>query len=270
MAHRSSRAAGETQTLMHVEARESSSAVRLIVCCAFSAAACGRPTRRKLGQVAMELTLPPQEYKALKEDPQWVEHFVENLLLVPKSGQSVFYSSMDVPPSTDKECATINSWRWHEHGRFMLSGMWLLRGSAQQLGLPKLLQTPELQVEVYSKMYMSGPPGKAISLPKINLTITDVQRHLKATGAFVCEFPLHHPRKWETVPNDFFWPGVIGNAYPRHVHFTCPALTVRKGEQITTVSFYDPPDSDMIDVDGSGLMTGQHGMLEAYQFNGVC
>mmetsp|Transcript_37535 Transcript_37535/g.93305 ORF Transcript_37535/g.93305 Transcript_37535/m.93305 type:complete len:145 (+) Transcript_37535:1-435(+) len=119
-------------------------------------------------------------------------------------------------------------------------------------------------------MFLTGPPGQAIPTARRNLTIPEVQKRLKATRGFICEFPLDHPDKWEMVQKDDFWPGVNGHEYPRHVHQTCPSVTLYPGDALTLISFYDPPDSPLIDVPLSGIMTGQHGMLEAFQFNGDC
>lgn len=161
--------------------------------------------------------------------------------------------------------------RWHTHGKHMLKDMFLMRGSAEELGLPKLLHATEVHVEVYSDMFISGPPGSAIPVSDGDMTISQVQEHLKATGRYVCEFPLRDPAKWEMVQRDTFWPGVHGQMYPRHVHHTCPTLTLYPGDAMTLVYMYEPPvDSSLVDVPMSGIMTGQHGMLEGFQINGDC
>jgi len=227
--------------------------------------------------MGLQLSVPREEYLAYRADKKWVEHFNEMLFLIPPKGASLYWASIQGIATSDAvkeqnlaDCATIVSWRWHQHGRSMLKDMWLMRGTGEQLGLPQMVASKEAHVEVYTGMYLSGPPGNAVSLVDANVTVDAVKTHLKATGSYVCEFPLTHPDKWEPIAEDDFWPGVTGKEYPRHVKLTCPAVTLYPGDALTTVSFYDPPASDMIDTPYSGLMTGQHGMLEAFQLNGVC
>ncbi|KAL3925651.1 MAG: hypothetical protein SGPRY_003594 [Prymnesium sp.] len=146
-----------------------------------------------------------------------------------------------------------------------------MAGSPDELGLPQLLNVKQIHVEVYTDMFLSGPPGHAVPVSDGNSTIEQVQDMLKATGGYMCEFPLRHPDKWEYVPPDSFWPGVKEHEYPRHVPHTCPPLTLYPGDALTLVSFYDPPeDQSLVDVPMSGIMTGQHGMLEGFQINGDC
>jgi len=150
--------------------------------------------------------------------------------------------------------------------------MWLFRASSAELGLPQMMAIEEVHVEVYTGMFMSGPPGQGVNVAPRNLTLDSVKQRVMSSGKYVCEFPLRHPDKWQTIPENTFWPGVVPREYPRHVIKTCPEITMYPGDSLTIVSFYNPPTgpSAGVDIPYSGLMTGQHGMLEAFQMNGVC
>jgi len=220
--------------------------------------------------MGLQLTLPKEKYLEYRSTPRFTEHFNEMLYNVPANGPSIFWSTLT--GAMGAECTTINSWRWHQHGRSMLKDMWLFRESAVNLGLPQMMGIKQVNVEVYTGMFMSGPPGSGLNVAPRNLTLEMVKERVMASGKYVCQFPLRHPDKWQTVGEDSFWPGVRAKEYPRHVIKTCPQITMYPGDSLTIVSFYDPPNNPGagIDIPYSGLMTGQHGMLEAFQMNGVC
>jgi len=219
--------------------------------------------------MGLQLTLPEEKYLEYRNTPKYTEHFNEMLYMVPANGPAVFWSTLT--GAMGVECATINSWRWHQHGRHMLVDMWLFHDSASNLGLPQMMGAEQVNVEVYTGMYMSGPAGVAMNVAPRNLTLDMVKQRVLSSGKYVCEFPLRHSEKWESVGDDQFWPGVAKGTYPRHVTKTCPSITMYPGDSLTIVSFYDPPTGGGgVDVPYSGLVTGQHGMLEAFQMNGVC
>ena len=74
----------------------------------------------------------------------------------------------------------------------------------------------QVNVEVYTGQFLSGPPGHAIPLTK-GITTEMAKKQLRATGRYVCEFPLYHDMKWEAVPENHFWEGDMAGDYPRHV-----------------------------------------------------
>ncbi|KAL3925650.1 MAG: hypothetical protein SGPRY_003593 [Prymnesium sp.] len=87
-----------------------------------------------------QLTLPHEEYLKKRKEKKWSEHFNEMLFMVPKSSPSVFWASISGPPVTaaGDKCASINSLRWHEHGRFVPLSSWVYVG-VESSGSPSCL-----------------------------------------------------------------------------------------------------------------------------------